>query len=199
MSFAERFLELDRELFLSLNGDGGAVMDNIMYALSSKFALVPIGVVALWMMWRKFDDKREFVSAIVFIALVVLFADRVSTTFKYLLPKFRPTHEPLLEGFVHTVNGYVGGLYGTVSSHAANSFGVAMFTSLAVQKRWYTVVVMLLCVAICYSRIYLGVHYPADIFFGTITGLFFGWLCYKMMLFANKTVFKKKPAEEHTA
>ncbi|MDE6482812.1 MAG: phosphatase PAP2 family protein [Rikenellaceae bacterium] len=191
MTFAERFLEADRSLFLALNGDGGPVIDNLMWALSSKLALVPIGIVALWIMWRRYNDKRMFFTAILFIALVVLLSDRVSTTFKYLLPKLRPTHEPLLEGLVHNVRGYVGGLYGTVSSHAANSFGVSLFTALVIRRRWYTVTVMVLSAAICYSRIYLGVHYPADIFFGTVTGLFFGWLCYITMNYITAKIFGK--------
>ena len=191
MRWTEHFLAADRSLFLALNGDGGAVADNLMWALSSKLALVPIGVVALWLMWRKYEDKRLFFTAIVFIALVVLLSDRVSTTFKHLLPKFRPTHEPLLEGMVHTVRGYVGGLYGTVSSHAANSFGVSLFTALIIGRRWYTITVMAMSAAICYSRIYLGAHYPADILFGTVTGLFFGWLCYRTMNYITAKIFKR--------
>lgn len=191
MTFAEKFLDIDRTLFLALNGDGGTFTDAIMWALSSKFALVPVGVVALWLMWRRYDDKRCFFAAIFFIALVVLLSDRISTTFKYALPKLRPTHEPLLDGLVHTVYGYHGGLYGTVSSHAANSFGVSLFTALVIRRRWYTVTVMLLSAAICYSRIYLGVHYPADIFFGTVTGLFFGWLCYITMNYITAKIFRK--------
>ena len=191
MRWTEHFLAADRSLFLALNGDGGAVADNLMWALSSKLALVPIGIVALWLMWRKYEDKRLFFTAIVFIALVVLLSDRVSTTFKHLLPKFRPTHEPLLEGMVHTVRGYVGGLYGTVSSHAANSFGVSLFTALIIGRRWYTITVMAMSAAICYSRIYLGAHYPADILFGTVTGLFFGWLCYRTMNCITAKIFKR--------
>ncbi|MDE6183339.1 MAG: phosphatase PAP2 family protein [Rikenellaceae bacterium] len=191
MTLAEKLLDTDRTLFLAMNGDGGPFADALMWALSSEFALVPVGVVALWLMWRRYDDKRCFFVAILFIALVVLLSDRISTTFKYVLPKLRPTHEPLLDGLVHTVYGYRGGLYGTVSSHAANSFGVSLFTSLVIRRKWYTLTVMLMSAAICYSRIYLGAHYPADIFFGTVTGLLFGWLCYKMMNFITPKLFKR--------
>jgi len=190
MTWTENFLAADRWLFLALNGDGGTIVDNIMWALSSKLALVPIGIAALWLMWRKYDDKRMFFTAILFIALVILLSDRVSTTLKHVLPKLRPTHEPLLTGMVHNVHGYVGGLYGTVSSHAANSFGVSLFTALIIRRRWYTATAMILSAAICYSRIYLGVHYPADIFFGTVTGLFFGWLCYRTMNYITVKIFK---------
>lgn len=181
----DSLLGYDRHLFLILNGDKGPFMDTVMWALSSKLIFIPVGLLALWMMYKKMD-WREFVVAIIFIALVVLCCDQISSMFKHLTPKLRPTHEPLLDGLVHTVNGYRGGLYGTVSSHAANSFGVAMFSLLVIRKTWYTVFILVFAAAVCYSRIYLGAHYPMDITLGTIMGLLFGWLLYRLMNVTNK-------------
>lgn len=181
----DSLLEYDRHVFLMLNGDLGTATDCVMWALSSKLIFIPIGLLALWMIYKKLT-LREFIVAILFIALVVLCCDQVSSAFKHLIPKLRPTHEPLLDGLVHTVKGYRGGLYGTVSSHAANSFGVAMFSLLIIRKTWYTVFILLFATAICYSRIYLGVHYPMDIILGTLMGLLFGWLLYSIMIFTNK-------------
>ena len=173
----ETVLAFDRNLFLLLNGDGGSFMDACMAAFSSKLMLVPIGLLALWMIWRK-EGWRRLLLAIGCIALIVLFADQISGFFKHNLPKFRPTHDPLLAGMVHTVNGYKGGLYGTVSAHAANSFGVSLFAALLVHKRWFSWIIFICCLLIVYSRIYLGVHFPLDIFFGTLLGLLTGYLFY---------------------
>ena len=151
----ETILSIDRELFLILNGDGGSMMDCCMSLFSSKFMLAPVGILALWMIWRQAGWRRLLV-AIGCIALIVLFADQISGFFKHNLPKFRPTHDPLLTGMVHTVNGYVGGLYGTVSAHAANSFGVSLFTALLIRKKWFSWLIFSFCLLIVYSRIYLG-------------------------------------------
>ena len=177
----ERILELDRQLLLALNGDGGIFLDNVMWIFSSKLIFIPVGLLAIFLFYKVMPVKRLLLT-IVFIALIVLIADPVSGLFKHYTPKFRPTHEPLLEGMVHTVRGYVGGLYGTVSAHAANSFGVALFSSLVLRKRWFTWFIFIFSAVVAYSRIYLGVHYPLDIFFGTLLGLLTGFLCYRLYL-----------------
>ncbi len=122
-------------------------------------------------------------------ALVVLFCDQTATQFKTHLPKFRPTHYPPIEGMVHSVYGYLGGLYGTVSGHAANSFGVAILSSLALHNKGFSWFIFLWAVAVSYSRIYLGVHYPMDILCGTAAGLLWGWCGWKLW----DAVVRKKP------
>ena len=75
----------------------------------------------------------------------------------------------------------IGGRYGFVSSHAANSFAVALFTSLLFRRRLYTWTIFLWATANVYTRIYLGVHYPLDILGGAIVGLACGWLSFYVM------------------
>ncbi|MEG2480175.1 MAG: phosphatase PAP2 family protein, partial [Mucinivorans sp.] len=82
------------------------------------------------------------------------------------------------------VGGYLGGLYGTVSSHAANSLAFMLLSSSVVRNRYYTVLMLLWVVALCYSRLYLGVHFPMDIIFGLLDGALWGsfwWVVYKNM------------------
>lgn len=86
--------------------------------------------------------------------------------------RYRPSHNFDLQGLVHLVNGYSGGLFGFVSSHAANSFGIAIFTALFLKNKWYWIFILLWAVLVSYSRIYLGVHYPADIIGGMVLGCF---------------------------
>ena len=77
---------------------------------------------------------------------------------------------------VHIVNGYRGGSYGFPSCHAANSFGLAMYVVFLFRKRWLSVFIITWAVLNCYTRIYLGVHYPGDLIVGGIIGGFGGWL-----------------------
>lgn len=177
----DKILELDKEFFLLLNGDGGAVMDSVMWALSSKMIFFLLVIVFLLLM-RLIKDStfKQLLFMLISLALIVLLADQTSNIFKDNLCKLRPTHNPELANIVHIVNNYKGGLYGTVSAHAANGFGLGIFMSLVYRRKWFTWSVMSLFSLIAYSRIYLSVHYPLDIILGIFFGLLYGVLVYNL-------------------
>ena len=99
--------------------------------------------------------------------------------------RLRPTHSDLAS-LIHLVNGYKGGMYGFPSSHAANCWAVAtsfivIYRSLlpqvlASRSRIVLPCLLVICYALinCYSRMYLGVHYPLDILCGTVIGVLLG-------------------------
>ena len=117
---------------------------------------------------------------------------------KKLICRPRPTHSELA-GYLHLVNGYTGGKYGFPSSHAANTFAVAtcflmIIRNLTAVRLLYgtMTILMVLYVAVnCYSRMYLGVHYPLDILTGGAIGLLFGWLFGRAYDYALRTVSDK--------
>lgn len=110
------------------------------------------------------------------IAIVVALTDQLSVhLFKNVFERLRPCHNPDLNGLVHLVNSKCGGKFGFVSSHAANTFGVAMFIHYIFRVRWFTLSILLWATIVSYSRIYLGVHYPGDVVFGALLGVLIGW------------------------
>lgn len=169
--------EIDTEWFLALNGDGGWFVDQFMWYASAKLTWIPLYAVVLWWVWRS-RGWRFALAFLIAAALIVLCADQTASFFKHNFSKFRPTHYPPIEGLVHTVNGYTGGLYGTVSSHAANTVGFALLASLVIRIRWVTLSLAMWVLLVSYSRIYLGVHYPFDILFGLLDGLFWSSIIY---------------------
>ena len=168
--------KIDRALLLALNFDGGPFLDTFFYAVSNHLFFIPVGVLAIWMMCRTMGWRRAL-PAVAIVILGVIAADQVCNLAKYGMSKLRPTHNPDLAGLVHIVKGYVGGPYGTFSAHAATVFAMATATSPLVRKRWYTLVIFLWAVAVCYSRIYLGVHYLTDLIYGAMMGVCFGLIC----------------------
>lgn len=113
------------------------------------------------------------------LVFVILLCDQISSSFfKAFFERLRPSHEPSLEGIVRLVNGKKGGRFGFVSSHAANSFGLAMFTALLFRKWYFSLVIFLWALVNSYSRIYMGLHYPGDIIGGLLLGLFCGAFVY---------------------
>lgn len=181
---------MDTQLFLVLNGDGGAIADFVMWYASAKLTWLPLYAAILWWVWR----SKGLRFALLFLVVVVLFvvgADQTATFFKANFSRFRPTHTPELEGLVHTVRGYLGGNYGTVSSHAALTGGFALISSLVIRRWWFTLAMISWALLVSYSRIYLGVHYPLDILYGWCNGLLWAGLCYLLLRFTLKKLALK--------
>ena len=109
-----------------------------MHAISGKANLDP---ACIWpyLSYLGIRYKRKFLIILLFIILAATLADQISVVFKNLVQRLRPCHEPSLEGLVHLVNGECGGKFSFVSSHATNSFDVALLSLLFIRKRWFTI------------------------------------------------------------
>jgi undecaprenyl-diphosphatase len=151
--------------------------DTFFRHVSGKWEWTPLYLLILWLIYRR-TGWRGMALALVFMVAGVVAGDHIATFFKTVLPRLRPSHTPGLQAMVHTVNGYVGGLYGTVSAHTATSFCIAVFSSLAIRSRLFTVPILLWALSVAYSRVYLGVHFPLDLLYGAITGAAIGYVAY---------------------
>lgn len=118
-----------------------------------------------------------------------MFADQISVQlFKDVFMRLRPCHNPEIADLIHTINGACGGQYGFVSSHAANTFGLALFVGLIFKKHvpFLLKALLIWAAVVSYSRIYVGVHYPADLICGAILGSIIAFLMWKALLFTNQ-------------
>lgn len=181
---------LDQQLFLFLNSLHTPLLDPVMHALSGKIIWIPLYLTIL--IYLGITYKRKFLIIILFIILAATLTDQVSVIIKNMVHRLRPCHEPKLEGLVYLINGECGGLYSFVSSHAANSFDVALISLLFIRKRWFTISIILWAAVIGYSRIYLGVHYPGDVICGSIQGALVGWICYQLYFMTDNMILKHK-------
>lgn len=179
---------VDASLLLFLNGANNEFFDELFWLITGKFAWIPMICVLLFCTFRK--DWKTGVLVVVGIALTITLCDQVSSgIIKDAVCRLRPTRDPEIGSLVHVVNGYRGGQYGFVSSHAANSFGVAMFLAMMFRNRAFSWIIMLWAAVLSYSRIYLGVHYPGDIVCGGLLGVALGAVVYCIYIRVKKLYF----------
>lgn len=162
---------LDERIFLAVNHASCDFLDFTMYWASSMTIWIPFYVFLIYLLVLHYK-KTGWVLVIMTIILVAI-SDQVSVhLFKEVFHRLRPCHDPFLEGLVRLPGGKCGGLYGFISSHATNHFALAVFTGYFLDKkiRNFMTVMIIWASVISYSRVYLGVHFPADVFVGAIVG-----------------------------
>ena len=197
----EKILEVERGVFLFLNGCHHPFWDSFMWLYSGQIAWIPLVLFFLILLFYK-NDWKEALLIVCSIALIITLCDQFTSGIcKPYFMRFRPTHHPDFMDYVKTVNDYRGGKYGFISSHAANAFGFAMFSLLLFRYRWYSIFILLWATIMAYSRIYLGVHFISDIVPGILTGMFFGFLVYTLYVAVRRQLLKKtdKPCRIYPA
>jgi len=175
----ETIIQLDKELLLWLNSYHTPFLDVLMMIFTRKEFWIPLYLVLLYQIYK--SKGKEALWWIAGIFLMIFLCDQISTQlFKNVFQRLRPSHDPSLSNMVHLVSGYKGGKYGFVSSHAANTFGFAIFTSLLFKNRLYALFAFTWSLLIIYTRLYLGVHFPGDVLGGMILGVIVGYVIYKL-------------------
>ncbi len=179
--------QFDASIFTALNGLHASYFDNFMWLVTKIGTWTPMILMLVYLLFLK-KGWRRAITVILAIGLVILIADQVSASIiKPLVARARPSHNPDLQSTIHIVNGYRGGAFGFVSSHAANCFGIALLLAMIFKHRAFTWTMVVWATLMCYSRIYLGVHYPGDIVCGAILGFIAAWIVYRLLQwFATK-------------
>ena len=168
----------DYPLFEMLNFDGGATLDSLMSAISGIVMWIPLYLLILYMVWRRWS-WRGVVALILAVALALGLADLLAGIFKHsgplknLWPDFPARLRPMFSEGLSDVNipSTNHGRYGTVSAHAATIVSLSIISAYAIHRRWFSWLIALVAIAICYSRIYLACHFPQDILLGAALGV----------------------------
>lgn len=185
-------IDLDRDLLYFFNGSHSLFVDNLAVVLTSGLTWIPLYLALFYVVIKNNETMKQIMLAIGCVALCLALSDGVADFIvKPLAGRFRPSQEPAIKYAVDIVNGIRGTQYGFFSAHAANTFSIALFFSLLVRNRKFTVAMVLWSLANCWTRMYLGLHYPIDILSGIIWGFIAGGMSYFIYLKAYFSISPK--------
>ncbi|HMM12228.1 MAG TPA: phosphatase PAP2 family protein [Bacteroidales bacterium] len=172
--------QADKWLFLFLNGLHHPFLDPVMIFFSKRFGWIPFYALLLAGLIRY--KRWETLQILLFTVLLIALTDQLSVWIKFQVARPRPCHNPVIQSLIHLPGGSCGGQFGFVSSHAANTFGLAywIIKQFRPHIRQIGIIMFVWAGLVSYSRIYLGVHYPGDIIAGALTGLASGWLVWRI-------------------
>lgn len=175
----EKVLQIDKDLLLFLNNLGTEQWDGFWLALTNQFNWSPLFVLLLILIFKNFGWKNGTLM-ILFLVVLVTFSDQFTNFIKNTFERPRPCNT---EGIVNQLRSfsYKPKGYSFYSGHASLSMTFSVFIILLLRKYFkYIFLLLLFPLSFGYSRIYLGVHYPFDVLFGYLSGLFFGYLFYRI-------------------
>jgi undecaprenyl-diphosphatase len=166
----EKIIEIDKTLFFWLNKHHNWFFDELMSWVSFPKTWIPFYLILLFLIFKNFQFKNSLFIIITLVVSVGLSDFIASGILKPFFERLRPCHDPFFSGKINNIVG-CGGKFGFVSSHASTSFALAVgLTRIYSNKIYFKYILFFWAFIVAYSRVYLGVHYPLDIFFGALLG-----------------------------
>ena len=162
-----------------------------MVFVSNKYSALPLYVYILFSIFYKRNYK---VGILMTLSVLLTFGlcDFLSVhLFKDVFERLRPGYDPSVDHLIRMLENK-GGLYGFISSHAANVFGLATISSLLLRKKWFAWFMFIWAFLVGYSRIYVGKHFPLDVICGAAFGILIGYLVFLLYKKSYKHLINKK-------
>lgn len=188
-NWLDKLIKADRALFLQLNTVyTHPFLDSVFPWFREGNTWMPLYLFMIVLALVNFRQKAF--AFILFAVVTIILTDQISSSLvKPFFERPRPCRDPFLMNQIRLLlNGCSGG-YSFTSSHATNHFGFAVYIFLTLGNiigKW-KYAFLIWAGAIAYGQVYVGVHYPLDIFFGALLGSFIGWIT---AYFHNKTAGK---------
>ncbi len=178
-SFGGDLIALDKECLLLVNGSDSLYLDRVAHVLTTALTWLPLYLSLFYVVLHNNENFRKVLCVLAGAGLCVLLAGSIDDLIvKPTVARWRPTHDPEIGLLVDTVDGYRGGSYGFFSAHASNTFSIAIFFCWLIRSRLLSIALVIWSFTNCWTRLYLGVHFPGDILCGLLWGGVVGTLVY---------------------
>ena len=191
----ERLLELDRDLFIFLNSLGSESYDGFWLFITKQFNWIPIFIIVAYLLFKHLG-WRHAVLILVTVAFLLTLTDQTTNVVKGFFQRLRPGNNPELAHLMRIVQSRNS--FSFFSGHASNSMAVAMFLFIILRRYLkYMGFIFIWPFIFAYSRIYLGLHYPLDIFCGYVWGILMAILTFQLYRFTRNRLFPEKENLDH--
>lgn len=169
----------DKTLLMVFNGSHCPFVDRLAVTLTCGYMWIPLYIALLLLVINNHKTVAQ-ISLVIGMALltIVLSEGMADLIVKPLVARLRPIHDTLMQDSVQIVNNYRAEGYSFFSAHASNTMAVAVFFSLLVKDRLFACTLITWALINCWTRLYLGVHYPSDIIVGVMWGSVSGLFAY---------------------
>lgn len=179
--------QIDQSLLLFLNSFHNSFWDKAITIFTSKEIWIPFYLLIVYVIVKTY--KKNSIYILILIGLSIALSDQFSGLIKDSVQRLRPTHDPVLGDLVHNIYNR-GGTFGFFSSHASNSFTIAVIAARLFKNRLFSILIFSWAILVSYTRIYLGLHYPGDILTGWAWGILIGLAFYQLMVIVQRKYFK---------
>lgn len=171
--------DMDMQVLSLFNGSDNIMLDQMVQILTSGLTWIPLYVMLFFVVMRNNETMGQIALVVGSAIFCVLFADGlVDGIIKQLAERWRPSNDPTFKYMVQVVDDIRLKGYSFCSAHAANTMSLAVFFSLLVRSKLLTITLVTWSLINCWTRLYLGVHYPSDILCGMMIGIVVGILVY---------------------
>lgn len=174
--------ELDYGIFFLINHSlQNALFNTVTPYWRNMFFWLPVYIFLITLIIQTFKNK----SPIILLGVIITIALSDTFSSKIIKPYFkreRPCNQVSIQKKVHLLVP-AGSGYSFPSSHAANHFALSffLFGLEPFKKTWIKTLLIFWAATIALAQVYVGLHYPSDIFGGAILGAFIGWLVSKLV------------------
>ena len=177
--FLDWLQNVDRAALLAVNGSDSLFLDSVVHVLTTAITWLPLYLSLFYLVVKNHNSLQRIGLIVGCAGLCILFAGAVDDLIvKPLVGRWRPTHDPVIGTLVDVVNGYRGGKFGFFSAHACNTFSIAIFFCWLVRSWALSFTLIIWSLTNCWTRLYLGVHFPGDILVGLTWGFIVGTSVY---------------------
>lgn len=193
----QTLLDLDTQVLRWFNGSDNLFVDQLAVVLTNGFTWLPLYLVLLYLVIKNNETMSQIMLIVGCSLLCIILADGLADFIaKPYFARWRPSNDPVLKYSIDIVNNIRGGDYGFFSAHAANTMSLAVFLSLLVRHRVFTLFMVGWSLVNCWTRLYLGLHYPGDILVGLLWGVISGLVAYYCFY---KIFFKISPKIQYVS